>query len=216
MITPFDDKLLTAYAYPETVIEMLGIRNPEIGARIVRSRYLSGAIDLLLVPPMADIEIADQTKRGIVEAILASDLDRLRMVTRIIAVLTQSWHLSRSASGKVLRIAVAYSGESEIVDLIRYFDLPILESLPPVKDLDEKSLDDIAEMALSYLVGLVPQPLLMRYAFMFPTAGFPVPLELEDRAADREVFVALAATAFTMLDEREEKNASSDTAHATH
>lgn len=216
MITPFDNKLLIDYANPETVIAMLGIRNPEIGARIFSATYLSGVIDFKLVPSMADIELAEYAKKEVVEAILASDLDRLRALCRLIAVLTQSWHFSRSASGKLLRIAVSYSGESEIVDIMRHFNLPIIESLPPLKDLDEKSLDDISEMALCYLLGLVPKPLLMRYAFMFPTAGFPVPLEMDDRPIDRELFVAMAGAAFLLLDEREGKNTTSETPNATH
>jgi hypothetical protein len=199
MSTLFHEKPLSDYALPETLISVLGLKDQAIGARIIGSKYLAHAIEASLVPPLDDLPLQEK-HASVVEKILASDIKRLHAATRIIAVLTQSWHFRNSASGKTLRLAVEFSGSPLIVDAMREFDLPIMENLPPLKSLDKENLEIIAKFSLGYLLGMVPKPQLLRFAFMHPIDAVPSPLEISDSAQDIELFTALAGAAFYMLD----------------
>ncbi len=200
MSTLFHEKTLCEYALPETLISVLGIKDQTIGNRIIGSKYLMPAIEASLVPPLDDSPLPEK-RAAVIEKILASDMERLRAAARIVAVLTQSWHFRNSARGKLLRLAVEFSGFPKIVEVMRVFDLPIMESLPPLKTLDAENLEPVAHFSLCFMLGMVPKPHLLRFAFMHPLDAVPSPLEVIDRADDVELFTALAGAAFYILDE---------------
>ena len=200
MITTFQEKTLVEYALPENIISALRIKNSEIGERLLSSKFLAPVIDAMLVPPLDGKKLSKELSY-VVEKILESDLERLRTVSRIVAVFTQNWHFSRSANGKMLRLAVDFSGQPSIINAMRTFDLPIMENIPPIEKLDAENLEMVASYCLGAVICLLPKPLLMRFAFTHPMNGFPQPIELKDRAQDIKLFIAMTGAAFYLLTE---------------
>ena len=219
MIEMFKEKTLVDYALPESILTALDIKNADLGSRLIGSKLLAPAIEYTLVPPLdlpedKDSAEGDDTEGDkedtaedpqldtYIDMVLAGDIEDLRKASRVIAVLTQAHQFEKSSNGKKLRLAVEFSGVPDIVKEMRDFTVPYIVTLPPLDEVDEEALESLSEIALRFMLGLLPEPLLRRYAFMHPPEGFPVPLTLDEANEDNEIFTAMAIASLSILAER--------------
>lgn len=191
---------VSEFALVDNLSQALGFEPCEAVGIVLQSKWVAPLIDNVLFGESPDLPDMCEHDDWTVLRLLEMDLAQLRQVSRVVAALSQSPNLLRSADGSFLRHVVDYAGVPGILESMNGFTPPDILNLPVLKMVDSQILEQVADQACSLLVGMFPDPYLQRFAFRFPPAELPTPIGLVEGSPDAIGFAAVVRKALLIIE----------------
>ncbi|MGL6209788.1 MAG: hypothetical protein ACRC14_08170 [Paracoccaceae bacterium] len=170
-------------------------------------------IDARLVELLGEMPPLPSDAAACLARVLDREPEKWTKLACCLAVLMNRDAVLACSSGPTLKATIGFSGNSQILAVLRRTDVPRLQNLASLPILAPEALDVVALKARRLLLGLFPRPYLGWIALTVPRGSLPMPdvLPASD-VADRRALIRLIEMALDLTSDKEAADAHSKVA----
>lgn len=193
-------KKLVDYALPENLDQIFGLEECEFSEKLYKSVWLATAFDNLLLHDVAQFPEIEADFEPTLKRLLDCEPSQLRQAAFIVAALSNAPALARSTKGEILKLLTEKTGVGGIVQFLRRSKHTPVQALVSERVDETEEIQILADMAYCFLLGLIPESYLRRYALQFPVAEIRQPLSVDPESEDRVHLIELVECAFSLME----------------
>lgn len=190
------------YMLPEYVLNLLNLKNTSVLQGLIATPSLRDKIEAELLNRLGQIPDFEGPDGDVLAMLFSmTDADRTAL-SRIMAIYSQTELLMKTTDGKSLAAAVSFIDDRGILKQLRNNAPPVLDFIPALPALDAEQLSKFAKYLQRHMIGLLPEPCLLRLASRVEAGAFPLPIPLEDPKS-RAALLAMIRMGLKYLSQKE-------------